>query len=185
VSISLTLSTVYKAGYQPSIAIPKALFLITNFQIAHLRVAVSLLLKTRVSVQSLSWKYFFILIQIKLIFIWKAVVHLASFWRRDIFELECGLLSLGVRQGWSPLIPFSFYFRGRSPVIPFSFYFRGWSPLILFSFYFRGWSSLIPFSFYFRGWSPLIPFSFYFRGWSRLILFSFYFRGWSPNLYFV
>ena len=58
--------------------------------IGHFRVVLSLFFKTRVSAKSLLWKYFSILIQIKLIFIWK-VLHLASFWRREIFELGNGL----------------------------------------------------------------------------------------------
>ena len=47
---------------------------------------------TRLSVQPLIWKWFFILMQIKLIFTRK-VVHFASFWKRGFSELGSGLLS--------------------------------------------------------------------------------------------
>ena len=46
---------------------------------------------TRLSVQPLIWKWFFILMQIKLIFTRK-VVHFASFWKRGFSELGSGLL---------------------------------------------------------------------------------------------
>ena len=49
-----------------------------------------LCIKTRLSAQPLIWKWFFILIQIKLIFTRK-VVHLASFWKRGFLELGNGL----------------------------------------------------------------------------------------------
>ena len=57
--------------------------------------------KTRVGAQPLIWKSFFILMQIKLIFIRK-VVHLASFWKWGFSELGSGLfldLLLGL---WMP-----------------------------------------------------------------------------------
>ena len=43
-------------------------------------------IKTRLSAQPLIWKWFFILLHIKLIFTRKAV-HLASFWKRGFLEL--------------------------------------------------------------------------------------------------
>ena len=46
----------------------------------HFRVPLGLCIKTRLSAQPLIWKWFFILMQIKLIFTRK-VVHLASFWK--------------------------------------------------------------------------------------------------------
>ena len=60
-------------------------------RIGHFRVPPSICIKTRLSVQPLIWKWFFILIQIKLIFTRK-VVHLASFWKWGFLELESGLL---------------------------------------------------------------------------------------------
>ena len=50
------------------------------------------LFQTRVGVQPLIWKSFFILMQIKLIFTRK-VVHLASFWKWGFLALGSGLLS--------------------------------------------------------------------------------------------
>ena len=59
--------------------------------IGHFRVPPGLCFKTRVDAQPLIWKSFFILMQIKLIFIRK-VVHLASFWKWGFLELGRGLL---------------------------------------------------------------------------------------------
>ena len=53
-------------------------------------------LKTRLSAQPLIWKWFFILMQIKLISTRK-VVHLASFWKRGFLELGSGLLDCGIQ----------------------------------------------------------------------------------------
>ena len=50
-----------------------------------------LCIKTRLSAQPLIWKWFFILMQIKLIFTRK-VVYLASFWKWGFLELGSGLL---------------------------------------------------------------------------------------------
>ena len=50
-----------------------------------------LCITTRVSAQPLMWNWFFILMQVKLIFARK-VVHLASFWKWGFLELESGLL---------------------------------------------------------------------------------------------
>ena len=58
------------------------------------RVPPGLCMKTRWSTQPFIWKWFFILMQIKLIFIRK-VVHLASFWKWGFLELGSGLLRLG------------------------------------------------------------------------------------------
>ena len=58
------------------------------------RVPPGLCMKTRLSAQPFIFKWFFILMQIKLIFIRK-VVHLASFWKWGFLELGSGLLRLG------------------------------------------------------------------------------------------
>ena len=50
-----------------------------------------LCIETRLSAQPLIWKWFFILMQIKLIFTRK-VVHLASFWKWGFLEVGNGLL---------------------------------------------------------------------------------------------
>ena len=55
--------------------------------IGHFRVPPGLCIKTRLSAQPLIWKWFFILMQIKLIFTRK-VVHLASFWRWGFWNSE-------------------------------------------------------------------------------------------------
>ena len=60
--------------------------------IDHFRVPVGLCFKTRAGAQPLTWKSFFILMQIKLIFKRK-VVHLALFWKWGFLELGSGLLS--------------------------------------------------------------------------------------------
>jgi len=58
--------------------------------IRHFRVSPGLCIKTRLSARPLIWKWFFILMQIKLIFTRK-VVHLASFWKWGFLELGSGL----------------------------------------------------------------------------------------------
>ena len=58
----------------------------------HFPVPLSLCIKTRLSAQPLIWKWFFILMQIKLIFTRKAE-HLASFWKWGFLELCSGLLA--------------------------------------------------------------------------------------------
>ena len=55
--------------------------------IGHFRVPPGLCIKTRLSAQPLIWKWFFILMQIKLIFTRK-VVHMASFWRWGFWNSE-------------------------------------------------------------------------------------------------
>ena len=52
----------------------------------HFRVPPDLCIKTRSSAQTLIWKWFFIGMQVKLIFTRK-VVHLASFWKWGVLEL--------------------------------------------------------------------------------------------------
>ena len=64
----------------------------SKWPIGHFRVPPGLCIKTRLSAQPLIWKWFFILMQIKLIFIRK-VVYLASFWKWGLLELGSGLLS--------------------------------------------------------------------------------------------
>ena len=59
--------------------------------IGHFRVPPRLCFKTRVGAQSLIWKSFLILMQIKLIFTRK-VVHLAWFWKWGFLELGSGRL---------------------------------------------------------------------------------------------
>ena len=59
--------------------------------IRHFRVPPGLCIKTRLSAQPLMWKWFFILMQINLIFTRKAVL-LASFWKWRFLELVRGLL---------------------------------------------------------------------------------------------
>ena len=59
--------------------------------IGHFRVPKNLTFKARLSAKPLIWKWFLIMIQIKLIFTTK-VSHLASFWEWDFLELGNGLL---------------------------------------------------------------------------------------------
>ena len=59
--------------------------------IGHFRVPKNLTFKTRLSAKPLIWKWFLILMQIKLIFTTQ-VSHLASFWKWDVLELGSGLL---------------------------------------------------------------------------------------------
>ena len=59
-------------------------------KLGRFRVPPGLCIKTRLSAQPLIWKWFFILMQIKLIFTRK-VVHLASFWKWGLLELGSGL----------------------------------------------------------------------------------------------
>ena len=56
----------------------------------------SLCIKTRLSAQPLIWRWFFILMQIKLIFTRK-VVHLASFWKWGFLEFGSGLFLKTIR----------------------------------------------------------------------------------------
>ena len=60
--------------------------------IGHIRVARGFCIKTRLRAQPLIWKWFFTLMQIKLIFTRK-VVHLASFWKWGVLELGIGLFT--------------------------------------------------------------------------------------------
>ena len=60
--------------------------------IGHFRVPLGLCIKTMLGAQPLIWKWFFILMQIKLISTRK-VEHLSSFWYRGPGELGNGLLS--------------------------------------------------------------------------------------------
>ena len=55
-------------------------------------IPLGLCIKTRLSAQPLIWKWFLILIQIKLIYTRK-VVHLASLWKWGFLELGSGLLN--------------------------------------------------------------------------------------------
>ena len=66
-------------------------------KIGHFRVPKNLPFKARLSVKPLIWKWFLIVMQIKLIFTTK-VSHLASFWKWDFLELENGLLSRSARR---------------------------------------------------------------------------------------
>ena len=61
------------------------------FLIGHFRVPSGLCFKTRLGAQPLIWKWFFILMQIKLIFTRK-VVHLASVWKWGFLQLGSGIL---------------------------------------------------------------------------------------------
>ena len=63
-------------------------FVVTT--IGHLRVSPGLCIKTRLCAQPLIWKWFFILMQIKVIFTRK-IVHLYSFWKLGFLELGSGL----------------------------------------------------------------------------------------------
>ena len=58
--------------------------------IGHFQVPPGLCFKTKVGVQPLKWKSFFILMQITLVFT-RMVVHLASFWKWEFLELGSGL----------------------------------------------------------------------------------------------
>ena len=60
--------------------------------IGHFRVPKNLTFKARLSAKPLIWKWFLIMMQIKLIFTTK-VSHLASFWKWDFLELGNGLLN--------------------------------------------------------------------------------------------
>ena len=63
-----------------------------NWSVGHFRVPPDLCIKTRLSAQPLIWKWFFILMQVKLI-LSRKVVHLASFWKWGFLKLGGGLLS--------------------------------------------------------------------------------------------
>ena len=61
-----------------------------QMSMGHFRVPPGLCIKTRWSAQPLIWKWFFILMQIKL-FSTRKVVHMASFWKWGFLELGSGL----------------------------------------------------------------------------------------------
>ena len=63
-----------------------------------------LCIKTRLSAQPLIWKWFFILMQIKLIFTRK-IVDLASYWKSGFLELGSGLLKERNIDGQSKITP--------------------------------------------------------------------------------
>ena len=69
-----------------------------TYSIGQFRVPPGLCIKTRLRAQPLIWKWFFILVQIKLIFTRK-LVHLASFWNWGFLKLGSGLL-LFCRSRW-------------------------------------------------------------------------------------
>ena len=71
-------------------------YMLLSYTTGNFRVPPGLRLKTRLSAQPLIWKWFFILMQIKLISTRK-VVHLASFWKRGFLELGSGLLDCGIQ----------------------------------------------------------------------------------------
>ena len=77
---------------------PKCYCTYHPFAIRHFRVPPGLGIKTRLSAQPLIWKWFFILMQIKLV-LTRTVVHLVSFWKWGFLELGSGLsnsnLSIG------------------------------------------------------------------------------------------
>ena len=62
-----------------------------SLEIGHFRVPKNLTFKARLSAKPLIWKWFLIMMQIKLIFTTK-VSHLTSFWKWDFLELGNGLL---------------------------------------------------------------------------------------------
>ena len=62
-----------------------------SYRIGHFRVHPGLCIKMRLSARPLIWKWFFIFMQIKLIFTRK-VVHLASFWKWGFLEFGSGQL---------------------------------------------------------------------------------------------
>ena len=64
--------------------------------ICHFRVPSGLCIKTRLSALPLIWKWFFILMQIKLISTRK-VVHLASFWKWGFLERGSGLFNVVIQ----------------------------------------------------------------------------------------
>ena len=69
--------------------------------IGHFRVSPSLCIRTRLSAQPLIWKWFFILMQIKLISTRK-VVYLASFWKWGFLELGSGQFNVVIQvMRWS------------------------------------------------------------------------------------
>ena len=53
-------------------------------------------LKTRLSVNLLIWKCFYILVQVKLLFTW-TVLHSAPFWKWEFLELGYGLIGWGIK----------------------------------------------------------------------------------------
>ena len=63
-----------------------------SFQIGHFQGPLGLCIKTWLSAQPLMWKWFFILMQVKL-FVTRKVVHLASIWKWWFLELRSGILS--------------------------------------------------------------------------------------------
>jgi len=77
---------------------PQCWFTYHPFAMGHFRVPPGLCIKTRLSVQPLIWKWFFILMQIKLVFT-RTVVRLASFWKWGFLELGSGLLNSNLSIG--------------------------------------------------------------------------------------
>ena len=61
------------------------------YRISHFRAHPGLCIKTRLRARPLIWKWFFILMQAKLI-LTRKVVHLASFWKWGFLEFGSGLL---------------------------------------------------------------------------------------------
>ena len=73
-----------------------------------------LCMKTRLSAQPFIRKWFFNLMQIKLIFTRK-VVHLASFWKWGFLELGSGLFHRLCRQAFFPFYPHPSFLPAPSP----------------------------------------------------------------------
>ena len=74
-----------------------------QISIGHFRVPKNLTFKARLSAKPLIWKWFLIMMQIKLFFTTK-VSHLASFWKRDFLELGNGLFPYPLRKSWDSFI---------------------------------------------------------------------------------
>ena len=84
--------------------------------IGYFRLPPGLCMKTRLSAQPFIGKWFFILMQIKLIFTRK-VVHLASFRKWGFLELESGLFHRFCRQAFFSFYPHPSSLPAPSPLI--------------------------------------------------------------------
>ena len=68
-------------------------------EVVHFLVAASFCFKVRLSAKPVKWKLFFILMQIKLI-ITRKVLHLASYWKWGLLEIEMASFMLYTSKCW-------------------------------------------------------------------------------------
>ena len=88
-----------------------------NRSIGHFRVPKNLTFTARLSAKPLIWKWFLIIMQIKIIFTTK-VSHLASFWKWDFLELGNGLFNNVSYEWQNAFLPYCFSFYGVDLLTP-------------------------------------------------------------------